>query len=44
MIWVDFRNNFINEDNIESAHKVNEGFQKFGNAHSPSSQRTPYFK
>jgi taurine dioxygenase len=28
----DFRNNFINDDNIESAHKLNEGYKKFGNA------------
>ncbi|MGY8751776.1 MAG: TauD/TfdA family dioxygenase, partial [Fidelibacterota bacterium] len=27
-----FRNNFINEDDIESAQKVTDGFQKFGSA------------
>jgi taurine dioxygenase len=30
-----FRNNFIDDDNEKSAQKVNEGFQKFGNAIHP---------
>ena len=31
----DFRNNFINDDNIESAKKLNEGYKKFGSAIHP---------
>lgn len=31
----DFRNNFINDDNIESAEKLNEGHKKFGSAIHP---------
>ena len=37
----DFRNNFINEDNIESAHKLNEGYKKFGNAIHPVIKKHP---
>jgi len=37
----DFRNNFINEDNIESAHKLNEGYKKFGNAVHPVIKKHP---
>ena len=37
----DFRNNFINEDNIDSAHKLNEGYKKFGNAIHPVIKKHP---
>ena len=39
-----FRNNFIDDDNEKSAHNVNEGFQKFGNAIHPMVKVHPISK